>query len=255
MTGTERSTAPGQGAGGSNDRRAAARWRDARVVEVAHPSVDAVMLRLAVPERVQHLPGQHYIVRLRAPDGYVAQRSYSVASAPGDDLIELLVERIEGGEVSTYLADVVEPGDDLEVRGPIGRWFVWSGRTRAVGIGGGSGVAPLVAMLRHAIDLGDPEQLRLAASATTRDRLPYAGELERAGARIALTREPGGGRLDAEAIGGLVDPEATVFVCGSTRFTLAMEDYLLAAGQPAPTIRVERFGPTGVEEEPEGAAS
>jgi ferredoxin-NADP reductase len=241
-----------EGARGSNDRRAAARWRAARVVEVAHPSVDTVMLRLAVPERVQHLPGQHYIVRLRAPDGYVAQRSYSVASAPGDELIELLVERIDGGEVSTYLADVVEPGDDLEVRGPIGRWFVWSGRTPAVGIGGGSGVAPLVAMLRNATDLGHPERLRLAASATTHERLPYAGELEKAGARIALTREPGGARLDAEAIAGLVDPAATVYVCGSARFTLAMEDHLLGAGQPAATIRVERFGPTGAEDGADG---
>jgi ferredoxin-NADP reductase len=103
-------------------------------------------------------------------------------------------------------------------------------------------------MLRNATDLGHPERLRLAASATTHERLPYAAELERAGARIALTREPGGARLDAQVIGELVDPAATVYVCGSARFTLAMEDYLLAAGQPTATIRVERFGPTGVED-------
>ena len=234
--------------GGPDDRRAAARWRDARVVEVAHPSVDAVVLRLAVPERVQHHPGQHYVVRLRAPDGYTAQRSYSVASAPADDLVELFVERIDDGEVSSYLADVVEPGDELEVRGPIGRWFVWSGRTPAVGIGGGSGVAPLVGMLRHAVDLGHPERLRLAVSATTRLRLPYPGELEAAGARIALTREPGAehaGRLDADAVAALVDPDATVYLCGSARFTGAMETLLVDSGQPAGTIRVERFGPSG----------
>ncbi len=232
---------------GTDDRRAAAKWRDARVVEVAHPAVDAVVLRLAVPERVQHHPGQHYVVRLRAPDGYTAQRSYSVASAPGDDLVELFVERIDDGEVSTYLADVVEPGDELEVRGPIGRWFVWFGGTPAIGIGGGSGVAPLVGMLRHAVDLGEPESLRLAVSATSRARLPYAGELEAAGAQIALTREPGphAGRLDAEAVAALVDPGATVYLCGSARFTGAMEMLLVDAGQPAGTIRVERFGPTG----------
>ncbi|MEJ2865261.1 FAD-binding oxidoreductase [Actinomycetospora flava] len=244
-TGTDDFAVPDDRAGGPNDRRAAAKWRDARVVEVAHPGADAVVLRLAVPERVQHHPGQHYVVRLRAPDGYTAQRSYSVASAPGDDLVELFVERIDDGEVSTFLADVVEPGDDLEVRGPIGRWFVWNGRTPAVAIGGGSGVAPLRGMLRHAVDLGHPERLRMAVSATTRARLPYADELEAAGARIALTREPGGGRLDPATIAGFVDPEATVYLCGSARFTGAMETLLMDAGQPSRTIRVERFGPTG----------
>ncbi|GAA4905851.1 ferredoxin-NADP reductase [Actinomycetospora succinea] len=243
-TGTEYAV-PDDRPGGPNDRRGAAKWRDARVVEVAHPGDDAVVLRLAVPERVQHHPGQHYVVRLRAPDGYTAQRSYSVASAPGDDLVELFVERIEDGEVSGYLAEVVEPGDELEVRGPIGRWFVWSGGVPAIAIGGGSGVAPLVGMLRHAVDLGHPEDLRLAVSATTRARLPYADELEAAGARIALTREPGGGRLDASAIAGLVDPDLTVYLCGSARFTGAMETLLVDAGQPAKSIRVERFGPTG----------
>jgi ferredoxin-NADP reductase len=247
-TGTDgRFSVPDGRPGGPNDRKAAAKWRDARVVEVAHPSADAVVLRLAVPERVQHHPGQHYVVRLRAPDGYTASRSYSVASAPSDDLVELFVERIEDGEVSGYLADVVEPGDDLEVRGPIGRWFVWNGRTPAIAIGGGSGVAPLRAMLRHAQDLGHPELLRLAVTARTRALLPYAGELAAAGARIALTREPGPdhGRLDAAAVAALVDPDATVYLCGSARFTGAMETLLVDAGQPAGTIRVERFGPSG----------
>ena len=218
------------------------------MVEVAHPAVDAVVLRLAVPARVRHHPGQHYVVRLRAPDGYTAQRSYSVASSPEDDLVELFVERIADGEVSGFLADVVEPGDELEVRGPIGRWFVWSGGSPALAIGGGSGVAPLVGMLRHAIDLGEPGLLRLAVTARTREVLPYADELEAAGARIALTREPGSehaGRLDASVIAGLVDPEVTVYLCGSARFTGAMETLLVDAGQPAGTIRVERFGPTG----------
>ncbi len=230
---------PGAPAGG---------WRTATVVDVGHPVPRSVQLRLDVADRMEHMPGQHYVVRLTAEDGYTAQRSYSVASPPGDPLVELFVERLDDGEVSTHLADVVEPGDELEVRGPIGRWFVWFGGTSAIGIGGGSGVAPLVGMLRHAGDLGHPESLRLAVSATTRARLPYADELEAAGARIALTREPGtphAGRLDADAVAALVDPDATVYLCGSARFTGAIETLLVDAGQPAGTIRVERFGPTG----------
>jgi ferredoxin-NADP reductase len=225
------------------DRRAAAKWRDARVVSVEHPSDEAVVLRLDVPERVRHHAGQHYVVRLRAEDGYTASRSYSVASAPEDDLVELFVERIPDGEVSSFLADVVEPGDELEVRGPIGRWFVWQGHTPALAIGGGSGVAPLVAMLRHAQAIGRAELLHLAVSARTRALLPYADELFAAGATVALTRETEF-RLDASVIAAIVDPHATAYICGSTRFTLGLETLLLGAGQPADTIRVERFGPT-----------
>jgi len=136
------------------------------------------------------------------------------------------------------------PGDRLEVRGPIGRWFAWDGRTPALGVGGGSGVAPLVSMLRHAIDVGRPELLQLAVSARTRDTLPYGEELAAAGATVALTRETGF-RLDAGVLAALVDPAATAYVCGSARFTLAMEDALVLAGQPVDTFRVERFGPTG----------
>ena len=128
-------------------------------------------------DRVDHLPGQHYVVRLTAEDGYTAQRSYSVASAPGDPLVELFVERLDDGEVSRYLADVVEPGDELEVRGPIGGWFVWDGETPALLVAGGSGVVPLVAMLRHARALGREDLLRIAVSSRTLAELPYADEL------------------------------------------------------------------------------
>ena len=114
-------------------------WRTAVVRDVQHPSARSVILRLAVPDRVDHLPGQHYVVRLRADDGYVAQRSYSVTSPASDPEIELFVARLEEGEVSPFLADVVEPGDELEVRGPIGGWFVWDGRMPALAIAGGSG--------------------------------------------------------------------------------------------------------------------
>lgn len=228
---------------GSRNARAAARWRTATVTDVGHRP-DAVQLRLAVPDLVVHRPGQHYVIRLRAEDGYTASRSYSVVSAPSAEQVELYVDRLPEGEVSTFLADVVVPGDLLEVRGPIGRWFAWDGRSPALGVGGGSGVAPLVSMLRHATDIGRPELLQLAVSARTRATLPYAEELAAVGATLALTRESGF-RLDAAVLAAMVDPAATAYVCGSTRFTIAMEDALVRAGQPVGSIRVERFGPTG----------
>ena len=239
-----------------HDRRLAAVWRDARVVDVRHHGDLAVILRLDVPDRVLHRPGQHYVVRLRAEDGYTASRSYSTVSAPSDDVVELYVERVPDGEVSGFLAEGIEAGDELEVRGPIGRWFAWDGRSRALGIGGGSGVAPLVSMLRHARDVGRPELLSLAVSARTAEALPYREELEAAGALVALTRETaamgiGPSRLDGAAVAAIADPEATAFVCGSARFTLAMESHLLSAGQPEGSIRVERFGPSGEIEESE----
>lgn len=204
-----------------------------------------MVLHLEVPDRVVHRPGQHYVLRLRAEDGYTASRSYSVVSAPAADLVELYVETIPDGEVSGFLAEVVEPGDLLECRGPIGRWFAWNGVTPALGVGGGSGVAPLVSMLRHARHVGRPDLLSLAVSARTAADLPYRGELADAGALVALTRERGGFRLDGASLAAVADPAATTFLCGSARFTLAMESHLAAAGQPADSIRVERFGPTG----------
>ena len=120
-------------------------WRTATVTDVRHPLEDAVQLRLDVPDRVQHMAGQHYVVRLTAEDGYRAQRSYSIASDPDDPLLELMVECLPGGEVSGFLHDVAQPGDDLEVRGPIGGWFAWAGDVPALLVGGGSGVVPLMA--------------------------------------------------------------------------------------------------------------
>src|SRR3954466_3918031 len=128
--------------------------RTATVVEVARPVPHAVRLRLDVADRVEHPPGQPCVIRVAAEDGSVAQPSSSVASPPADPLVELFVERLDEGEVSIYLADVLEPGDQLDVRGPIGGWFVWEGATPALLVGGGSGVVPLVAMLRHARDVG-----------------------------------------------------------------------------------------------------
>ena len=224
--------------------------------EVSHPTPHGVLLRLEVDNRVQHLPGQHYVIRLTAEDGYVAQRSYSVASAPSDPLVELFIERLEDGEVSTYLADVVQPGDELEVQGPIGGWFVWTADRPALGLAGGSGVVPLIAMLRHALSIGRTDLLQLAVSSRTLADLPYADELAQAGALVALTREDRAssngagvdrarGRLRVEELTPLLREGATCYVCGSNAFAEAASMLLLERGTPAAAIRVERFGPSG----------
>jgi ferredoxin-NADP reductase len=224
-------------------------WRTATVVAVDHPIPRSVRLRLDVHDRIDHMPGQHYVVRLTAPDGYTAQRSYSVASAPGDPQVELFVERLEDGEVSTFLADVVEPGDELEVRGPIGGWFVWDGESRALLVGGGTGVVPFVAMLRTARTLGRSDLLRVAAATRTLAALPYAGELVDAGALVVTSREAHGirpaGRLSPADLVPLWEPGQTAYVCGSAAFAEAASQLLVGMGVPAPGIRVERFGPSG----------
>jgi ferredoxin-NADP reductase len=219
------------------------------VREVDRPTPRTVRLRLAVPDRVDHLAGQHYVVRLTAEDGYRAQRSYSVASSPGDPLVELLVERLDDGEVSTHLADVVEPGDALEVRGPIGGWFVWEGDGPALLVGGGTGVVPFVAMWRTALELGRTDLLRIAVSTRTVAELPYVDELRAAGALVVTTREPSGirpaGRLTAADLVPLWEPGQTAYVCGSTPFAEAAGRLLVGLGVPADDVRVERFGPSG----------
>jgi ferredoxin-NADP reductase len=208
-----------------------------------------VELRLDVPDRVDHLPGQHYVVRLTAPDGYRAQRSYSVASAPEDPQLELFVERLDDGEVSTFLADVVAPGDELEVRGPIGGWFVWDGTGPALLVGGGSGVVPFLAMLRHARHHGRTDLLRIAVSSRTLVELPYAAELMDAGALVVLTREPYGDRAASRLMGAelmaLRETGQTAYVCGSPGFAEAASRLLVDLGVPDHDIRVERFGPSG----------
>ncbi|MCW2580914.1 MAG: Oxidoreductase FAD-binding domain protein [Blastococcus sp.] len=225
-------------------------WRTATVAGVRRPLQRSVQLRLDVHDRIDHLPGQHYVVRLTAEDGYTAQRSYSVASAPGDPLVELFVERLDDGEVSTYLADVVEPGDELEVRGPIGGWFVWDGESPALLLAGGSGVVPFVAMLRHARAIGRADLLRIAVSSRTLAELPYADELAAAGALIVLTREANGirpaGRLTAAELVPLREPGQIAYVCGSASFAETAAQVLVGMGVPAAGIRVERFGPSGV---------
>ncbi|MBZ5739902.1 FAD-binding oxidoreductase [Nocardioides mangrovi] len=224
-------------------------WTTGTIIELDHPTDRLVRLRFHVEDRVDHLPGQHYVVRLRAPDDYTAQRSYSIASDPDDPLLELMVECLPGGEVSGFLHDVAEVGDVLELRGPIGGWFVWEGDVPAVAIAGGSGVVPLVAMARYARRMGLQDQLRIIAVARTWDDLPYAAELEKYGAFIALTRQNLGDRVAAppypEEVVPLVAGAERGYVCGSVGFASYATRLLGEAGLRTDTIRVEQFGETG----------
>ncbi len=219
------------------------------MVEVAHPNPLAVVLRIAVPGGLTYVPGQHVVVRLTAEDGYQASRSYSLASSPHQDLLELYVERFADGEVSPYLADEVEPGDPLELRGPIGGWFVWDGSTPAAAIGGGTGIVPAISMLRHAQAHGITDRLQVLAVARMLNELPYASELAGYGAQIALSREtsPTGRparRLGPADVTPLLASDRTYFVCGSAGFAESTSQLLVACGIAPGQIRVERFGPT-----------
>jgi ferredoxin-NADP reductase len=224
----------------------------AKVVEVRDETANAKTFRLALERPSEHLAGQHYIVRLSAPDGYTASRSYSVASAPdGSNEIELTVELLPDGEVSAFLHEDVVVGDELEVRGPIGGWFVWRGDAPALLIGGGSGVVPLMAMLRLARRTGVSDLVRLIVSVRTPADLYYAGEIEGPETTVVYTRDAPAsaaravGRLVLDDVTALVRADATAFVCGSTAFTNAASDLAVQAGTPVDHVRVERFGPTG----------
>jgi ferredoxin-NADP reductase len=224
-------------------------WTTGRIIEKELPTPTTVRLRMHVEQRQPHRPGQHYLIRLRAPDDYTAQRSYSVASDDDDPLVEFLVERLPGGEVSEFLADVAEVGDVLEMRGPIGRWFLWDVRTPALCLVGGTGVVPAVAMTRTARRLGRATLLTTVAVGRSPDLLPYADELDRAGARLAYTRHDDGtrpaGAPTREELLPLLPGVEVAFVCGSARFAAYAETLLLDCGVEPGAIRVERFGPTG----------
>ena len=231
-------------------------WQRARVVATHDETARARTFRLALAQPFAHLAGQHVVVRLTAPDGYRASRSYSIASPPPPggapaEAVDLTVELLDGGEVSSFLHEVVEVGDELEVRGPIGGYFVWRGTAPALLVGGGSGVVPLASMLRLARATGRSDLVRLVVSVRRPGDLYYADELPGPEVMVVHTREapPGAGRAAARLAAGdlapALRPEATAFVCGSTGFCDAASDLLLALGLPPGRIRVERFGATG----------
>jgi ferredoxin-NADP reductase len=227
-------------------------WQTATVIQVRPETARAKTFRLALAQPSRHLAGQHYVVRLTAPDGYSASRSYSVASAPdGSNEIEVTVERLEDGEVSSFLHDVVVVGDELEIRGPIGGWFVWGGASPAVLVGGGSGVVPLMAMLRLARNLGRPELVRLVISVRSPAELYYSDELPGPESSVVYTRSaPAGygrppGHLNASDLAPALLPGATAYICGSSGFADAASTLLVTSGVSEAQIRVERFGPSG----------
>lgn len=239
-------------------------WRLGDVAELIEETPQVRSVVIEVPDWPGHLAGQHVDVRLTADDGYQAQRSYSISSAPNThERIALTVERIEGGEVSPYLADELRPGDRLEFRGPIGGYFVWD---VAVGgplllVAGGSGVCPLMAMLRHRAACGSSVPTRLLYSSRSLEDVIFRDELDRLGATSdgldvvhTLTRlqppEWAGyrRRIDEEMLDEVawpLDQRPLAYVCGPTSFVETVADALLALGHRAERIKTERFGPTG----------
>jgi ferredoxin-NADP reductase len=232
------------------------------VVELVAETAEAKSILLDPPAWTGHRAGQHVDIRLTAEDGYQAQRSYSIASAPDDELLALTVERLDDGEVSPYLTDVLEPGDELELRGPIGGYFVWEpslpGPLQL--IAGGSGIVPLRAMLRHWVAADRPVAARLLYSARSLDDAIYSEELlglaayDELDVRIALTRAwPAGwsghrGRIDRALVDTVAWPpqdQPRIYVCGPTAFVEAAAELLVETGHPPHSIRTERFGPTG----------
>jgi ferredoxin-NADP reductase len=245
---------------------ASVEWQIARVSALKAETKRVRTLTLVLPNWTPHRPGQHYDVRLVAPDGYEAQRSYSIASPPEQrGVIELTVERLEDGEVSTYLTEVLLVGDEVEVRGPIGGYFVWD---VSIGgplllIAGGSGVVPLMAMLRHraAVHAQTPARLLYSvsgpASAIYRDELD-ALHTARDGVEVAYTftriQPPAwrgyARRIDRSMLAEVCAPLGPTFLaylCGPTLMVEATANSLVEFGVAAERIRTERFGPTGKE--------
>ena len=238
-------------------------WQLCDVAELVEETQHVKTLVLDAPDWPGHLAGQHVDVRLTAQDGYQAQRSYSIASAPEDGRLALTVERLADGEVSPYLTDVLVVGDKLELRGPIGGYFVWeAGQGGPVLLlGGGSGVVPLMAMVRHRRGAGSDAPMRLLYSAKRADDLIYREELEELAGRIdgfeaffTLTRDQPEGwrgfgrRVDRELLDDVGWPAAEdplAYVCGPTGFVETVASALVDSGLPPHRIKTERFGPTG----------
>jgi ferredoxin-NADP reductase len=227
------------------------------VVEVRPETSRTSSIALELPDWPGHLAGQHVDVRLTAEDGYQAQRSYSIASGPDDPELVLTVERLDDGEVSPYLVDELRPGDELELRGPIGGYFVWE---ESVGgpllmVAGGSGVVPFRAMLRHHRATDSTVPVRVLYSSRSIEDVIYREELlTRDDVRVALTRSwPDDwsghrGRVDAELLRELAWAPAQsphIYICGPTAFVEAIAGQLVDIGHDPTRIRTERFGPTG----------
>src|SRR5215472_4548815 len=238
-------------------------WRVATVADVRDETATARTIVLDVPGWPGHRPGQHVDVRLTAADGYQAQRSYSIASAPGGTRIELTVQRLPDGEVSPYLAQILTVGDALELRGPVGGWFVWDPADTApvLLVAGGSGVVPLMSMIRARDAAGAAAPFRLVYSARDPATVLYARELaerQRSADGVAVTyvysrsTPPGWpaspGRISAAVLASASWPPRSnpaVFVCGPTRFVETAASFLVDSGHDAGAIKTERFGPSG----------
>ncbi len=238
-------------------------WQIATVSAIRDETPTVKSITLTVPRWPTHRAGQHVDVRLTAPDGYQAQRSYSIASEPGrDGQVDLTIERIPEGEVSPYFHEVVVVGDQVEVRGPIGGYFVWDPALAEplLLVGGGSGVVPLMAMLRHRAAAATATQATLLFSTRSWDDVIYRDELDRLaqsnqGLRVihTLTRSQPDGwsgyrrRIDApmltDALSGL-GPSPLVYLCGPTLLVESVANALVELGVPPARIRTERFGPT-----------
>lgn len=225
--------------------RAASAWQPALVTAIRRETPAAATFRLKVPDWPGHLPGQHLMLRLTAADGYVAQRHYSLASAPdASGEIELTLDHVPGGEVSGHLHTVARVGDTVEVRGPLSGFFAWPGDRPALLLGAGSGVVPLMSMVRHHRRAGLTVPLRLIVSARTREDLIYAEEYGDE-TTVVLTRSQG--RLNAAHLApylgaGQPDGGWEAYICGSNGFAEHASRLLVAGGQPVERIRIERFG-------------
>jgi len=237
-------------------------WRLATVVELVDETPRAKSIVLDVPGWPAHRAGQHVDVRLTAEDGYQAQRSYSIASAPEDGYVVLTVERLEDGEVSPYLVDELRAGDQVELRGPVGGYFVWEASHGGplLLIGGGSGVVPLRSIVRHHVAVASDVPLRLLYSSRTLEDVLYRDELARFAAydevdiRFTLTRARPEGwrgyrrRIDRDLLAEVAWPaeeRPLVYVCGPTPFVETAASSFVELGHAPERIRTERFGPTG----------
>jgi ferredoxin-NADP reductase len=225
-------------------------WQWATVEAIRPENAHVVTLRLKVPEWRAHLPGQHYVVRLTAEDGYRASRSYSVSSPPEDTgVVELTVDRLPDGEVSPYLTEDLVPGDQVELRGPIGGYFAWRGESPLLLVAGGSGVAPVMAMLRSR-RLSRPDvPARLLFSVRSPAELIFADELGEETTVVYTRRTPDGyprpaGRITAADIAAVAFDGGAAYACGSSGFVETAATLLAGVGYDRSRIRLERYGPS-----------